>query len=127
VAAFEIPLSSEADRDQFLAVLRAAAAPEGMQVDAESSEGLKADAKVSPNFEMTMRLRRREYAVRRGVSSRITMFTCRWKKSPMAAAASAFSDAFRANCGQKAIVDRLCVRESLIDFWIRPRYQLTLD
>jgi hypothetical protein len=55
VAAFEVPLSSEADRAQFLAVLRAAAAPEGMHVDAESSEDLKAEAKVSPNFEMTMK------------------------------------------------------------------------
>jgi hypothetical protein len=54
VAAFEVPLSSEADRDQFLAVLRAAATPEGMHVDAESSEDLKAEAKVSPNFEKTM-------------------------------------------------------------------------
>jgi hypothetical protein len=55
VAAFEVPLSSEADRSQFLAVLRAAAAPEGMHVDAESSEDLKAEAKVSLNFEMTMK------------------------------------------------------------------------
>jgi hypothetical protein len=55
VAAFEVLLSSEADRDQFLAVLRAAAAPEGMHVDTESSEDLKAEAKVSPNFEMTMK------------------------------------------------------------------------
>jgi hypothetical protein len=55
VAAFEVPLSSEADRNQFLAVLRAAAAPEGMHVDAESSEDLRAEAKVDPNFEMTMK------------------------------------------------------------------------
>jgi hypothetical protein len=55
VAAFEVPLSSDADRNQFLAVLRAAAAPEGMHVDAESDEDLKAEAKVSPNFEMTMK------------------------------------------------------------------------
>jgi hypothetical protein len=55
VAAFEVLLSSEADRNQFLAVLRAAAAPEGMHVDAESSEDLKAEAKVSSNFEMTMK------------------------------------------------------------------------
>jgi hypothetical protein len=44
VAAFEVPLQSEADRNQFLAVLRAAAAPEGMHVDAENSEDLKAEA-----------------------------------------------------------------------------------
>jgi len=55
VAAFEVPLSSEADRANFIAVLRAAAAPEGMHVDAESSEDLKAETKVSPNFEMTMK------------------------------------------------------------------------
>jgi hypothetical protein len=55
VAAFEVPLSSDADRNQFLAVLRAAAAPEGMHVDAESDEDLKAEAKVSPNFLMTMK------------------------------------------------------------------------
>lgn len=55
VAAFEVPLQSEAERNQFLAVLRAAAAPEGMHVDAESSQDLKAEAKVSPNFEMTMK------------------------------------------------------------------------
>jgi hypothetical protein len=63
VAAFEVPLSSEADRSQFLAVLRAAAAPEGMHVDAENSENLKAEAKVGPNFEMTMKA-----AVWRGVN-----------------------------------------------------------
>jgi hypothetical protein len=55
VAAFEVPLTSDADRNQFLAVLRAAAAPEGMHVDAESDEDLKAEAKVSPNFLMTMK------------------------------------------------------------------------
>jgi len=55
VAAFEVPLSSEADRQQFIARLRAAAAPEGMHVDAESSQDLKAEAKVSPMFEMTMK------------------------------------------------------------------------
>lgn len=55
VAAFEVPLSSAADRDQFIALLRATAAAEGVHVDAESSEDLKAEAKVSPNFEMTMK------------------------------------------------------------------------
>jgi hypothetical protein len=55
VAAFEVPLSSEADRDQFMALLRATAAPEGMQVDAESSEDLNAEAKASPNFAMTLK------------------------------------------------------------------------
>jgi hypothetical protein len=55
VAAFEVPLSSEADRNQLLAVLRAAAALEGMHVDSESSENLKAEAKNNPTFEMTMK------------------------------------------------------------------------
>ena len=55
MAAFEVPLSSEADREQFIALLRAAAALEGMHVDAESSEDLKTEAQVSPNFEMTMK------------------------------------------------------------------------
>jgi hypothetical protein len=35
VAAFEVPLESEADREQFLSVLRTAAEAEGMHVDAE--------------------------------------------------------------------------------------------
>lgn len=55
VAAFEVLLQSEADRSQFLAVLRAAAAPEGMHVDAERSQDLRTEASVSPNFEMTMK------------------------------------------------------------------------
>jgi hypothetical protein len=54
VAAFEVPLQSEADRNQFLAVLRAAAEAEGMHVDAASSQELEREAKVSPEFEMTM-------------------------------------------------------------------------
>jgi hypothetical protein len=54
VAAFEVPLPSQADRDQFLAVLRNAAANEGMHVDAVSTEDLKQQAKVSAAFEMTM-------------------------------------------------------------------------
>ena len=55
VAAFEVPLQTEADRNQFLAVLRAAAAPEGMHVDAESSQDLKAEAAANPKFQMTMK------------------------------------------------------------------------
>ncbi len=54
VAAFEVPLRSEADRNQFLAVLRAAAAPEGMHVDAESTQDLAQQTKVSPAFGKTM-------------------------------------------------------------------------
>jgi hypothetical protein len=54
VAAFEVPLPSEADRNQFLSVLRSAAAVEGMHVDTLSSEELEREAKVSPTFKMTM-------------------------------------------------------------------------
>jgi len=54
VAAFEVPLPSEADRDQFVLVLRAAAQVEGMHVDAASKEELEGEAKVGPNFKMTM-------------------------------------------------------------------------
>jgi hypothetical protein len=55
VAAFEVPLQSKADREQFLFVLRAAAEVEGMHVDAEGDADLESDAKVSPNFKMTMK------------------------------------------------------------------------
>jgi hypothetical protein len=54
VAAFEVPLPSEADRSQFLSVLRAAAEPEGMHVDATSSQELERESKVSPEFQMTL-------------------------------------------------------------------------
>src|SRR5882762_6499583 len=54
VAAFEVPLPSEADRNQFLSVLRSAAEVEGMHVDAVSSEELEREAKVSPAFKLTM-------------------------------------------------------------------------
>jgi hypothetical protein len=55
VAAFEVPLRSKADREQFLSVLRTAAEAEGMHVDAERDADLESDAKVSPNFKMTMK------------------------------------------------------------------------
>ena len=55
VAAFEVPLQSKADREEFLSVLRAAAEVEGMHVDAESDTDLGNDATVSPNFKMTMK------------------------------------------------------------------------
>jgi hypothetical protein len=55
VAAFEVPLQSAADREQFLAVLRAAAEVEGMHVDAESETDLESEARVSPDFRMTMK------------------------------------------------------------------------
>jgi hypothetical protein len=55
VAAFEVPLQSKADREEFLSVLRAAAQVEGMHVDAESDTDLGSEATVSPNFKMTMK------------------------------------------------------------------------
>jgi hypothetical protein len=55
VAAFEVPLQSKADREEFLSVLRAAAEVEGMHVDAESDADLGSEATVSPNFKMTMK------------------------------------------------------------------------
>src|SRR5271165_6220175 len=54
VAAFEVALPSESDRDQFLSVLRAAAEAEGMHVDAATRQQLEENAKVGPNFELTM-------------------------------------------------------------------------
>jgi len=54
VAAFEVPLPSESDRDEFLSVLRAAAGREGMHVDAVRTEELERQAKVDPSFRMTM-------------------------------------------------------------------------
>jgi AraC-like DNA-binding protein len=54
VAAFEVPLPSETDRDQFLSVLRTVAATEGMHVDASSSEELKREGDVSQAFKKTM-------------------------------------------------------------------------
>lgn len=54
VAAFEVPLPSEEDREQFLSVLRATAELEGMHVNAVSKEELEREAKASPNFQMTM-------------------------------------------------------------------------
>jgi hypothetical protein len=65
VAAFEVPLRSEADRNQFLAVLRAAAEPEGMHVDAETSQDIAQGTKVSPAFAKTMNA-----AVWRGANDR---------------------------------------------------------
>jgi hypothetical protein len=56
VAAFEVPLRSEADRNQFLSILRAAAAAEGMHVDAESAQDLARETKIGPLFAKTMNL-----------------------------------------------------------------------
>jgi hypothetical protein len=55
VAAFEVPLPSEADRDEFLSALRAAASAEGLHVDAARSQDLQSEAKVMPQAESTLR------------------------------------------------------------------------
>jgi hypothetical protein len=54
VAAFEVPLPSEADRRQFLLVLRAAAEAEGMHVDNDSSNELRQLAELNPALAMTV-------------------------------------------------------------------------
>jgi hypothetical protein len=54
VAAFEVPLPSQVDRDQFLAILQSAAANEGLHIDTTHKEDLEQQARVSPAFEMTM-------------------------------------------------------------------------
>lgn len=54
VAAFEVPLPSEADRSELLSVLRAVAAPEGMHVDADTSDELEARARSIPIAKMTI-------------------------------------------------------------------------
>jgi hypothetical protein len=54
VAAFEVPLGSEADRNQFLSILGVAAATERMHVDVESAQDLAQETKVSPAFAKTM-------------------------------------------------------------------------
>jgi hypothetical protein len=54
VAAFEVPLPSQADRKEFLCILRNVAEAEGMHVDATSNEELERQAGVSPAFKMTM-------------------------------------------------------------------------
>lgn len=54
VAAFEVPLPSENDRNEFLSVLRAVAKTEGMHVDTESKSELESLAKAIPAAAMTM-------------------------------------------------------------------------
>ena len=54
MAAFEVPLPSQAERERFLSVLRDMAEDEGMHVDAMSQEELERQARVSPALKMTM-------------------------------------------------------------------------
>jgi uncharacterized protein (TIGR04141 family) len=49
-----VPLPSEADRKQFLSVLREAAESEGMHVDVESTQDLARETKISPAFAKMM-------------------------------------------------------------------------
>lgn len=55
VAAFEIPLPTEADRTAFLSLLGEIAEAEGLHVDATSPEELERSAQVSPHFRHTLR------------------------------------------------------------------------
>jgi hypothetical protein len=55
VAAYSVPLPSEQDRSEFIAILRAAAQREGMHVDAASRDELEATAKVIPLARMTIK------------------------------------------------------------------------
>jgi hypothetical protein len=55
VAAFEVPLPSEADRAEFVSILKAAAVAEGLHVDTARSQDLQAEAKVIPRAESTLR------------------------------------------------------------------------
>ena len=54
VAAFEVPLPTEDDRNEFMSVLRVAAEPEGMHVDAASAQKLKNSAAAIPEAKMTI-------------------------------------------------------------------------
>jgi hypothetical protein len=54
VAAFEVPLPSQSERERFLSVLRKIAADHGMHVDAETQQELERQARVGPEFRMTM-------------------------------------------------------------------------
>ena len=54
VAAFEVPLPSQAERKRFLSVLRDVAEDHAMHVDAATQEELERKARVSPEFKMTM-------------------------------------------------------------------------
>lgn len=56
VAAFEVPLQSEADRTQFISILRTVAKVNGMHVDVESEQDLVEDAEVSPLLAKTINL-----------------------------------------------------------------------
>ncbi len=56
VAAFEVPLLSEVDRNQFISILRETAAAEGMHVDVESAQDLARETKIGPLFAKTMNL-----------------------------------------------------------------------
>jgi hypothetical protein len=54
VAAFEVPLPSQPDRDQFLSVLRAAAEAQGMHLDAASNSSREMTSRDVPATAMTL-------------------------------------------------------------------------
>lgn len=55
VAAYEVPLPLQEDREAFLSILRAAATVEGLHVDSARSEDLQSEAKAIPLAESTLR------------------------------------------------------------------------
>jgi hypothetical protein len=54
VAAFEVPLPSDADRAEFLSLLGSVANAEGMEVHAESREELEHNERVNPLLKQTI-------------------------------------------------------------------------
>jgi hypothetical protein len=54
VAAFEVPLPSQAERERFLSVLRVIAKDHAMHVDAETQKELEQKARVNPLLRMTI-------------------------------------------------------------------------
>lgn len=54
VAAFEVPLPTQAERERFLSVLHKIAESHSMHVDAATQEELERRARVDPEFRMTM-------------------------------------------------------------------------
>lgn len=54
VAAFEVPLPSQVEREKFLSVLRSVAKEHSMHVDSATQEELERHARISPAFKMTM-------------------------------------------------------------------------
>ncbi len=54
VAAFEVPLASQTERERFMSILHDIAENYGMHVDAATQDELERKARVNPNFRMTI-------------------------------------------------------------------------